>query len=82
VSTLVANGVILIGILWAMVRHGYPREMSLLFLALLPATLLAGPWIAMSFVCITALANPNVRGWCVEARSLWQRKLASRTIAQ
>jgi hypothetical protein len=61
-----------------MMRHGYPRDMSLLFLVLLPVTLLAGPWIATAFVVATAVASPQVRGWCAEAKTMLHRNRSAR----
>ena len=78
VATMLANGVILLGIWAAMSRHGFPIDMSMIFLSLLPATLLAGPGIAMWFVGITAVASPAVRQWSVDAWSEIQRRRQSR----
>jgi O-antigen/teichoic acid export membrane protein len=81
VGTLLANGVMLVGIWTAMARHGFSINTSMLFLSLLPATLLAGPGVAIAFVGITAMASPTVRTWTVEASEMmvhrWQARLAT-----
>ncbi|QDT06401.1 MurJ-like flippase [Rubripirellula lacrimiformis] len=66
VATLVANAVVL-GALWiAMSKFGYRLDLTTFILSLLPATLLAGPYIAMACVMTACAGSVQVRAWCDE----------------
>lgn len=69
VATLLANGVLLVTLWVAMMRHGYPLDSSTFYVTVLPATLLAGPWIAIASAISSLLASPQSRRWLTEA---WQ----------
>ncbi len=73
VATLVANAIVLIGIWSAMARYGYELDSTTFYATIIPATLLAGPWVALISAAITCLASPHVKTWCSEAASLVQR---------
>ncbi|WP_186776477.1 oligosaccharide flippase family protein [Rubripirellula reticaptiva] len=75
VATLVANGVML-GSLWlAMSRFGFRLDLTLLILSVLPATLLAGPWIGLACVVIACVGNVEIRGWCDEGATYLIQRL-------
>ena len=67
VATLVANGIVLLGLWLAMARHGYRPDSTTFYVTVLPATLLAGPWIAAGCVLLPVLVNEETRQWCNEA---------------
>lgn len=66
-ATLVANAVVLLGIWLAMNRHGYPLDDTAFYATIMPATLLAGPGIAVVSIAIMCLACPQFKTWCREA---------------
>ncbi len=67
VATLIANGVVLLGLWLAMARHGYRLDRTTYYVTIVPATLLAGPWVAIVCVAISGCVNADVKSWCVEA---------------
>ncbi|TWU60479.1 MurJ-like flippase [Rubripirellula tenax] len=66
IATLVANGVMLLALWLAMAKFGFRLDLTLLILSVLPATLLAGPWIGLACVVIACVGSVEVRGWCDE----------------
>ena len=73
-ATLVANGVMLAGLWWAMGRHGFPLDLNALLLSLLPVALLVGPGIAIALSTLTAMASPAARQWSAEAWEMIGRR--------
>ena len=78
-ATLCSHGVVMLGIWVAMWRSGYPIDQTKVYLTLLPATLLAGPAIAIACVTVTLAANPQAQKMLSDASKraarLWQRRL-------
>ncbi len=66
-ATLCAHGVVMIMLWIAMARYGYGLDRTTLYVSLMPATLLAGPWVAMLCVAISLAASPHARLWSKEA---------------
>ena len=66
-ATLVANGIVVLALWYALKRHGYPLDRTTFYVTLLPATLLAGPWTALVCVAVATLVNADARAWCREA---------------
>ncbi len=66
VATLVANGVMLASLWLAMSRFGFALDLNVWILSILPATLLAGPWIGLACVVLACVGSVEVRGWCEE----------------
>jgi polysaccharide transporter, PST family len=59
-ATMVANGIVVMGMWIASVHHGLAWDWKLLCLSLLPATLLAGPQISLACAVILALVAPEL----------------------
>lgn len=66
-ATLAAHGLVMLGTGIAMAACGYRIDRTSLYVAVLPATLLAGPAIAVACVAATALASDHARRWTAEA---------------
>ena len=66
-ATLVANAVVLLGIWFAMSRHGYELDSTTFFATVLPVTLLAGPGVTLVCIAVLFVANPRLKAWCREA---------------
>lgn len=85
VATLVANGVVLLALWVAMARNGYALDSTTFVLTILPATLLAGPMIAIACVVFACVASADVRQWSGEAMKLAKKKFprlaSSRAVA-
>lgn len=67
VATLVSNGVVLMGLWLAMNKFGYRLDQTTIVVTLLPATLLAGPWITLAAVAMVCAGTRQTRAWCGEA---------------
>lgn len=78
-ATLVANGIVLIGLWLAMARHGYVLDRTTYYATILPATLLAGPWTSVACVIVTCLVCPQVKLWIFEAWAMLANHLRRRT---
>ncbi|MFK8110676.1 MAG: lipopolysaccharide biosynthesis protein [Rubripirellula sp.] len=74
-ATLAANGVVMVGLWYAMSRHGYALDRTTFYITILPATLLANPWIAVVCVLVSCIANPQTKAWCIEAIDHGKRRL-------
>lgn len=66
-ATLVANAVVLLGIWFAMNRHGYRMDNMTFYATFIPLTLLAGPRFSLSSIAVICLACPRLKKWCGEA---------------
>jgi len=80
-ATLLANGLILIGLWTALSVNGYRIDIGMWHLSLLPATLLAGPSIAFALAVITLIVSPAMRRWLAECWSLVRARLGVRVAA-
>ena len=80
-ATLCAYGIVMVGIWIAMVRCGFGIEPTAAYVALLPATLLAGPWVAILCVLLTLVLSRQVKEWIAEAATAWisHRRAAAET---
>ncbi len=67
VATLVANAVVLAALWLAMAKYGFRLDLTTFVLSILPATLLAGPWVALACVAIVCAGSTQVRSWVEEA---------------
>ncbi len=67
VATLIANGVVLLGLWAAMARFGYTLDRTTFYVTILPITLLAGPLAALVCVLASCIVNPQARAWSTEA---------------
>jgi O-antigen/teichoic acid export membrane protein len=75
VATLVANGIVLLGLWLAMAHHGYPVDQTTFYVTILPATILAGPWAAIICVLVSSLGSAEARHWLVDAIQFADRKV-------
>src|SRR6056297_3063110 len=66
-ATLIANGVVGAGVWIGMVACGYGADRSTAFVAILPATLLAGPAVSVTAVAVTLMASAQARTWIAES---------------
>jgi O-antigen/teichoic acid export membrane protein len=78
-ATLVANGVMLIGLWLAMARHGYVLDRTTYYVTILPATLLAGPWTAIACLIVTCTVCPQANLWIAEVWAMLVSKLRRQT---
>ncbi|TWT98507.1 MurJ-like flippase [Stieleria varia] len=77
VATLLAHGIVMLGIWVAMWKTGYPVDWTMVHLSLLPATLLSNPWIALACVTFTLIVSPDAKGWlAVIAKRMPRYRLA------
>tara|TARA_R110002049_G_scaffold72490_1_gene187025 strand:+ start:143442 stop:144977 length:1536 start_codon:yes stop_codon:yes gene_type:complete len=67
IATLCAHGTVMIGLWFAMSRTEFAWDRTVLYITLLPATLLMGPWVAILSVTITIAASEHSRTWGREA---------------
>lgn len=65
-ATLIANGILLLGVWWCMARSGYRLDRTSFWVTLLPATLLAGPLAAWCSVVATMAVSPHARRYLAE----------------
>ncbi|WP_164100627.1 lipopolysaccharide biosynthesis protein [Candidatus Laterigemmans baculatus] len=65
-ATLVANGLLLLGVWWSMQQCGYRMDRTSFWVTLLPATLLAGPLAAGCSVLATVAVSPHARRYLAE----------------
>ncbi len=75
VATLSANGIVLIGIWIAMICNDFGVDHTALYVFLLPATLLAGPWIAMTALIAVTATSPDARNCINEVIAVAIEKL-------
>jgi polysaccharide transporter, PST family len=74
IATLASNLVVLLG-LWACLhRSGYPLDQSVILGTVLPATLLAGPWVSLLSCLAVALINRDVQASVAELVERRQRR--------
>lgn len=66
-ATLIANAVVGAGVWVGMVACGYGVDRSTAFVAILPATLLAGPAVSVIAVAVTLMASAQARVWVAES---------------
>jgi len=69
VAALVANAVVLVGVGIALAKVGYPMESSLLWVALMPLTLVAGWGVGLAVAIASVVLHPEARSWVNEAVS-------------
>ena len=67
VATLSAHGTVLLTLWLAMSRTEFAWDRTVLYVTLLPMTLLLGPWVAAASVMITIAASEHARDWITEA---------------
>ena len=76
VATLCSHGVVMIGIWLGLAGSDYGLDSTTFYISIVPATLLAGPWIAIGCVASALAASPQAKQWVGEAmvlaRSKWQ----------
>lgn len=66
VATMVANGVVLIGLWIAMAGQGFKLDETCFYVTVLPLTLLAGPLWALVFTMIIVAVNEQSLAWIQE----------------
>ena len=66
IATLCAHAVVLTGVWIAMARSDFRFDLTLLTITVIPATLLAGPTIAIAFVVLAIVSNRQIRSWINE----------------
>ncbi len=81
VSTLCSHGVVMLGIWLAMAKSDFRFDRTLLYVSLMPATLLAGPWVAVASVLICLAGSEHARAWTREAITQLQSNLSQRSTA-
>lgn len=59
VATLLSNAIVAAGIWIAMVANRFGADRTALYVFLMPATLLAGPWLALASLLIVILTSPD-----------------------
>lgn len=67
IATLCANGLVLLGTWLSMHLCGYRLDQTTFYITIWPASLLAGPWIAIVCVLATLVASKATREFLVEA---------------
>lgn len=67
VATALSHLVVLLGLWVGMRITGYHWDSSLLWVTLLPATIISGPVAAVVCVLVVCLLSPQARGWIIEA---------------
>lgn len=60
-GTLFSHFVVLLGTWWAIGRSGFRLDAVIIWLTILPATLLAGPTAALLAIAVSFLASPKLR---------------------
>ncbi|QDT10079.1 MurJ-like flippase [Planctomycetes bacterium K23_9] len=81
VSTLCSHGIVMLGVWVAMSRTDFRFDRTLLYVSMMPATLLAGPWVAAASVLICMAASEHAREWTREAIDLVLAKRQQRSLA-
>jgi len=71
VAALVANAVVLVGVGIAMAKVGYRMESSLLWVALMPLTLVAGWGVGLATAIASVVLHPEARSWISDGVSGW-----------
>lgn len=82
VATLIAHATVMVGVGLALARCDYRLDSTTMLVALLPATLLAGPVVAMVCLAVALAANKQARSWIREALAMlpvgrWSESVAS-----
>ncbi|MGV3486732.1 MAG: oligosaccharide flippase family protein [Planctomycetaceae bacterium] len=73
-ATLVANGIVLVGVGWALRRVDYRLDTTALWVAILPLTLMAGGSIAMAAALACLVLNRDAHDWLSQTIDpLWSR---------
>ncbi|MEM9643438.1 MAG: oligosaccharide flippase family protein [Planctomycetota bacterium] len=67
VATLTSHAVVLIGVWIAMIRCDFGLDRTALYVALMPATVLGGPWVAVTAVLCVGAASEHARQWIRQA---------------
>ncbi len=70
VATTVANGIVLLGLWWAMASQAYQLDRSAVYATLLPVALLLNPWLALALAALAPIANPHAKSWLAEGSEL------------
>jgi O-antigen/teichoic acid export membrane protein len=78
VGTFVSHAIVLAGILWANARAGFRSDRSLFWVAILPATLLAGPVVALVSLVAVSLSSRHCLRYLGELRESLQGRLQGR----
>ncbi|MGB7344236.1 MAG: oligosaccharide flippase family protein [Pirellulaceae bacterium] len=81
VSTLCSHGIVMLGVWVAMAKNDFRFDRTLLYVSLMPATLLAGPWVSAAAVLICMSGSEHARAWVKEAIVMVQEKRRQRTVA-
>jgi polysaccharide transporter, PST family len=76
-ATLLSNGIVLLGLWFAMSRNGYKLDHTTFYLTILPCTLLSNAWVALACVIVPCIANPQLKTWCLEAIDYGRQKVAA-----
>ena len=74
-ATLTAHGIVMFGVWLGMVVCGFGVDRTVIYVAVLPATLLAGPVVAIGCVVVTLLSSEHARHWSGEALDLISRRV-------
>ncbi len=73
VATLCSHGIVMLGIWVAMAKTDFRFDRTLLYVSLMPVTLLAGPWVATASVLICLAGSEHARTWIRQAiESAWK----------
>lgn len=67
VATLCSHGIVMLGVWVAMHKSDFRFDRTILYVSLLPATLLAGPWVALTAVVVCLAASEHAKRWIGEA---------------
>jgi polysaccharide transporter, PST family len=70
IATLCAHGTVLVTLWFAMSRSEFAWDRTVLYITLLPATLLMGPWVAIASVVTVVAASAHARLWLREAAQM------------
>ena len=79
-ATMVAHLAVLMCLWQAMKRHGYPLDESTFFVTVLPATLLAGPWISVVCIGVVCLFSTDARRWIRDGFDWLVGKVSGKTV--
>ena len=74
VATLCSHGVVLMGVWIALARSEFGLDSTTFYLTIMPATLLAGPWVALLCVATSLAVSPHARLWIAEAYQMLPRR--------
>jgi len=75
VATLCAHGSVMLGLWFTMAKAKIGWDHTIIYVTLLPATLLMGPGVALVSVMMVALASEPIRDSIMESLSLVQKRL-------